>query len=389
MNSLPPNSDESPVDNDVGIDLAQVVDFLSEHWKQAAVGAVAGALIGVGGWSMLASYKAETVLTNSNAAINFISWRVLQKNLPILAAQFHETAKGESVWGGLDSAAWWQKNVVPTYSLSKADAKDLVAISKELQDAEGQTILSLTITAQGSTKEKALSRLDDATRFIREGSAYLLLKNLVNGYEAKLLNSDADLQKKITDAEVELKFLRDRAQNLEALRQRFPSNVAVGGQQIVDLKDSNAKFMPISTQLVAVNTDINSTVESLKRMRDQQAQMKVLREFVVQATPLMVKESNGLKLADALLELEAAMRQQVNADDINAQQLLNEVRAEVVRIEARFTKGLEPGAAPYVSRPGPLMPVIGGLFGGAVLVLLLALGRKALHRLKPRSARVA
>lgn len=377
-----------------GVDLGQVVDFLSEHWKKAAVGAVAGAVIGVAGWSVLASYKAETVLVNSvvsnsnsnsnseQRAINFISWRVLQKNLPILASQ------KESGWSALESASWWQKNVVPTYSLSKADTKDLASISKELQDSEGQTILSLTVNANGSTKEKALSRLDELTRFIREGSVYLLLKGQVIGYEAKLLNSDADLQKRITDTEVELKFLRDRARNLESLRQRFPQNVAVASQQIVDLKDSNAKFMPISTQLVAVNTDINNAEESLKRMHEQQAQMKVLNEFVTQARSLLDKESNGLRLADGLLQIETEMRKAAKPEDIVTQQILNDIRAQVVQVQARFTKGLESGSAPYVSRPGPVLPAVGGLLGGAFAGLLYAMTRMVLAKLKSRVRRL-
>lgn len=380
---------ENNQNNDEGVDLGQVVDFLSEHWKKAAVGAVAGAVIGVGGWSTLSSYKAETVLVNSvvsnsnseQRAINFISWRVLQKNLPILAAQF------DTAWPALEDSNWWQKNVVPTYSLSKADTKDLASISKELQDNEGQTILSLTVSTKGSTKEKAVARLDETTRFIREGSVYLLLKGQIIGYEAKLLNSDADLQKRVTDTEVELKFLRDRARNLESLRQRFPQNVAVASQQIVDLKDSNAKFMPISTQLVAVNTDINNAEESLKRMHEQQAQMKVLNEFVAQARPLLDKEANGLKLADGMLQIESEMRKAAKPDDIVTQQILNDIRAQVVQVQARFTKGLESGSAPYVSRPGPVLPAVGGLFGGAIAGLLYALSRRVLSKLKSRLPR--
>lgn len=368
---------------DEGIDLGQVVDFLSEHWKKAVVGAVVGALIGVAGWSQLGSYKAETVLVNSivsngseQRAINFISWRLLQKNLPILASQFEDN------WSALKEPSWWQKNVVPAYSLSKADTKDLAAISKDLQDSEGQTILSLTVNANGSTKEKALSRLDEATRFIREGSVYLLLKGQIIGYEAKLLNGDADLQKRITDAEVELRYLRDRARNLESLRQRFPQNVAVGSQQIVDLKDSNAKYMPISTQLVAVNTDINNAEESLKRMRDQQAQMIVLRDYVAKARPQLEKETNGLKLADGLLQIDSQMRKVADVKDMNTLQTLNDIRAQVVQVQARFTKGLESGSSPYVTRPGPMLPAAGGFLGGAVVALLFVMARQLVLKRK-------
>lgn len=374
-----------------GIRLDEVIDFLSDHWKKAAIGAVAGAVLGVGGWSVLANYKAESVLIN-NGAVSFMSWRALQKNLPILASQIvaaKQLKPGEEAqYGRLTSAVWWQKNVVPTYSLTKADTKDLATISKDLQESGGTNILNLVVTATGSSKEAAEANVDVSTRFIKEGLAYLSIKNLINGYESQVLNVDADLQKKILDAEVELKFMRERAKNLEALRQRFPQNAAVGSQQIVDLKDSSAKYMPISTQLVAINTDINNTVESLQRMRDQMAQMTVLKGFVAQALPLVAKDTNGLVLADALLKVEADMRQQLPPEDTNGLQMLNGIEATLVGFRTSFSKSLDTDLVPQVSRPGPVAPAAGGLLGGAALVFLMALSRKVLSRLKRRTAQV-
>ena len=387
MNSSYQNPADTYQDEDDGISLAQVVDFLSENWKRALAGAVAGALIGVGGWSVLATYKAESVLIN-NGALSFMSWRGLQKNLPLLAGQMVETKQvkpdEEATYLRLSDAKWWTKNVVPTYSLTKTDTKDLATISKDLQESGGTNILNLVVTAMGSSKEAALANVDVTTRFIKQGSAYLSIKNLVNGYESQVLNTDADLQKKILDAEVDLKFMRERAKNLEALRQRFPANAAVGSQQIVDLKDSNAKYMPISTQLVAINTDINNTVEALQKMRDQSAQMQVMRDFVAAALPVVDKETNGLALADALLKIESAMRQQVAAGDTNALQMLNGINATLVGVRTWFTKSLDTDLVPQVTKPGPLMPAVGGLFGGGVAVLLYALGRRALKNLKSR-----
>ena len=176
--------------------------------------------------------------------------------------------------------------------------------------------------------------------------------------------------------------VRFRGAAAEALRQRFPANAVVGSQQVVDLKDSNAKYMPISTQLVAINTDINNTVEALQKMRDQSAQMQVMREFVAQALPVVDKETNGLTLADALLKIESALRQEVAADNTNAMQMLNSINATLVSARTSFTKSLDTDLVPQVTKPGPLMPAAGGVFGGAVAVLLYALGRRALAGFK-------
>lgn len=363
------------------ISLADIFNFLSDHWRQLLIAGGVGAFLGLVGWFGLASYKAESVLIN-NGSISFMSWRGLQKNLPILASQIVETqqlnAEQEKQYRRLADAVWFQKNVVPTYSLTKADTKDIASISKELQEEGGTKILNLVMTATGSSKEVAESNVDLAIRFIKEGSAYLSIKSLINGYETKVLINDAEFQKKIIDAEVDLKYMSERAKNLELLRQRFPANVGVGSNQIVDVKDSNAKYMPISTQLVAINTDINNTLETLQKTRNELLQSKLLRDFVAGAKPVVSAGSNGLALVDELLKIEIDLRQTVKADDINGLQVLNGIEADLVTMRTNFTKGLESDIRPQLTKPSPILPIIGGLFAAAFLQLLFVLIRKVM-----------
>jgi len=381
-------TDNNVIDSEAGISLAQVIEFVSGEWKRLAVGAVVGLLLGVGGWALLASYKAEQILVNQGA-LGFLSWRSLQQNLPLLAAQLVEQKKvkpaEEAQYRVMSSSQWWAKNVVPTFSLSKADTKDLASVSKSLQD-EASTILNLVVTAKGSSKEDALAHVATATNFVKQGSAYLSIKNLVQGWDYQILNTEASLTKKITDTEVDLRYLRQRAANLESMRQRFPQNVTVATQQVVDLKDSSAKYMPISTQLVAVNTDINNANEALERMRNEIAQTKVMAEFVVQAKPIVDMSADGLAVVDQLLEITKAMRASVQAGDVNADQQINNIEAELVGVRTNFQRSLDTDLIPQVSRSGVLQPAAGGLVGGGVLMLLYALGRRAVDVHKAKGA---
>jgi hypothetical protein len=383
MNSV--DTKPVPREDESEIDLVQIFDFISRNWKRMALGAVAGAVLGVVGWMFMAKFEAESVLIN-NGTLNFMSWRGLQKNLPILASQILETKQvkpgQENMYKLMSDPKWFSLNVVPTYSLTKADTKDLATISKELQESGGTNILNLVVHAKGYSKEVAINNVELVTGFVKQGSAYLSLKSLINGYESTAQNSDSELQKKILDAEVELKFMRERATHLEAMRQRFPQNITVSGQQIMDLKDPNAKFMPISTQLVAINTDINNALESLQRMRDSMQQVKVMRDFVAKAQPLMVKETNGLALCDQLLGVETELRASLKPGDTNGQQMLNSIRASLVGVRTSFIKSLDTDLVPQVVKPGPVMPAIGGLFAGAFLGLLYGIGLSLLPRLR-------
>lgn len=362
------------------IDLSQVLFFFVQNWKRLLLGSVIGLVVGVGTWQIFAPYKAQVVLSNN--AFSFISWRSLQKSLPVLAAQLVQSQRSApDQLNRLSSPSWWAKNVLPTYSVTKADTKDFAAINKDLQDQVG-AILNFTVSAEGSSKELAIANVEFIVDFIRQGSTLLQIKSLINSYDLQVLNAETDLQKKILDTNVELKFMHERAKNLEELRQRFPENSAVSSQQVVDLKDSNAKFMPISTQLVAINMDISNTTEALERMHNDQAKTRYLREFVKKAIPMLGEQTNGLLLADQLLKIESDLSATIKPGDTNALQSAISIRASLIHLRTSFSKGLESNLSPQVSRSSPLLPAAGGLLAGGMLMLIFILIRKKLAEIK-------
>jgi len=83
------------------ISLLDIVNFLTGAWKKLAIAAVVGAVLGFGNWYFLGSYQAEYVLLNNNNnnnnnnsyALDLVSWKMLQKSLPNLAAQIVEDIK--------------------------------------------------------------------------------------------------------------------------------------------------------------------------------------------------------------------------------------------------------------------------------------------------------
>jgi len=193
------------------ISLLDIVNFLQGAWKKLALAAAVGAILGLSGWFLMGSYSAEYVLLNNNNnnsyALDIVSWKMLQKSLPNLAAQAVGENKAPenqaSIFNAMSNDAWWQKNVVPSYALSKADIKDLAGISKDL-DAASTTILSLTLTAGGTSKEQSIENVRAASQFLRSGGAYLQIRSLLNGYEGQTLNTVADLEQKVTNTQIEV-----------------------------------------------------------------------------------------------------------------------------------------------------------------------------------------
>ena len=188
------NVSASPdLNGDHEISFLDIVNFLTDSWKKLAIAALVGAALGLAGWFVLGSYSAEYVLlnnTNTNTNTNtygldLLSWKVIQKSLPNLAAQIVEDGKVPEGQAGLyrtmSDDQWWQKNAIPSYALSKSDTKDLAGISKEF-DGASTTILSVAVNASGSSKEGAIDAVRAAAQFLRSGGAYLQIRSMLNAY---------------------------------------------------------------------------------------------------------------------------------------------------------------------------------------------------------------
>jgi len=382
----PSSTDESDSNGGAEISLLDIVTFVQSAWKKLAIAAVVGAVLGLGNWYFLGSYQAEYVLLNNNNnnnnnnsyALDLVSWKMLQKSLPNLADQIVEDNKAPQdqafLYKALSNEQWWQKNVLPTYALSKADTKDLAGISKDL-DAASTTILSLTLTASGSSKEQSIVNVRASAKFLRSGSAYLQIRSLLNGYESQTVSAVAELQQKITSTQIEMGYQQERAKSLEELHKRFPGGANISGQ-VVDPKDSGAKYLPLATQIVAVNNDINGSKEVLARLQKRLEQIGLIKAFIEQAIPLQDQTFDGLALDDQLLAIEGSLRSKLAKGDANGQELLDQLHSQLLAIQVRFTKGLEANTAPTASKKGMIKSTAGGLAAAFFLMLLALLGQR-------------
>ena len=170
-------------------------------------------------------------------------------------------------------------------------------------------------------------------------------------------------------------YQQERAKSLEELHKRFPGGANISGQ-VVDPKDSGAKYLPISTQIIAVNNDINQSKESLERLQKRLVQIALAKTFLDQAIPLQDQTFDGLALDEQLLAIEANLRSKLVKDDNNGQEFLDQLHSQLLAIQVRFTKGLEANTAPTSSKKGMIKTTAGGLAAAFFLMLLALLGQR-------------
>ena len=279
------------------------------------------------------------------------------------------------------------KNAVPSYALSKADTKELAGISKDL-DSASSTILSLTLSASGSSKEQSINNVRAASKFLRTGGAYLQLRALLNGYESQTLSTAADTQQKITATQIEMGYQKNRVKALEDLQKRFPANPSgTSVNQQIESGNTNGKYLPLTTQIIAANSDINQSKETITRLQDRLDQIATAKTFLSKALPLQDQTFDGLALAQQLLEIEQTLRAALDKNDSNGEQFLNDLHARLLDIQVRFTKGLEANTAPTAAKKGMIKATAGGLFAAFFLMLLVLLGQRVWQTVKSGAAK--
>ena len=404
-------------------DRNDIVDFFLRSWKKLFAAAVSGALFGLSYSFLIGTYSAEYIFFNriqnalevsvsssSDVSINEVDrsgsviastkpsiknpfdapvdnaakinikpnpfsldlteWKSIQKALPSVAEQVLASGKGNpeqiSLYRELAEESWWRKNAIPTFLVvSKVDTKDVAGTIKDL-DPDSFVLMSLTLTASGRSTQSALNNVQGAADFLRTAGSYIQVRSLLNSYEAESIGGPAEMQKRITNANNEIAFQQERFNQLEELRKRFPANSNTT-QPILNPKDSGAKYLPISTQLIAIQGEINALRERLQRLEQKLKQLALIKSFMNQAKPLATETFNGLELSSNLLDIEAKLRLQLPSNEIAGLEALDRVRAQLLQIQGRFTKGIEPAALIKTSGISTAMAA------GAVITFLIAL----------------
>ena len=360
-----PESNSDANSDELSIGLVDVVQFFRRYYRSIFSIGLAGLVCAIAATFLLGNYTATTSLQNISGIDDIPSLKYLQSALPKLEQENQEKQKDKST-AYLGSDQFWVQSIKPIILVGKADGKDLLDHSS-LKSA-GSNIASLQFTAKGPSKALAESRIDEMTKTFIDGAAYIGLRDLLRGYELKVIAADSNLNKKIGSAEV---YVERRIQNLMALKNQYPS-VATAPLQVVDAKDSGAKYLPISTQIVATTTDANGLRESLARYRDEEKQLLIYTQFIEKAKPLIDNGRKDGNLVNSLLEV--ANQIEKSAQEAVQKIALEDIRVALTSIQANKAFGLRQAGTIAISPPPYLKNTAIGLLVGLFLGFLLALG---------------
>jgi len=280
---------------------------------------------------------------------------------PALVSDYSTVAKLE----------WWRNNVTPTYLIPGVDAKAPFQIRKEQRDAGDGIVMNFVFAAKNKSPEVVVHRLGFAAAFLQQGGTYLAIKDINSVYIGEI-ESDSKISGQVTQNQIELGYLKERARILEGVKIRFPQHREVSGQQIVEVNDSNAKYLPIESQLIAVYADIQKIEEDLVRLRAQLARHDIMRKFLQAMQPLLSEELNGLQLLEKAFGTEADLRRKVDRSSHEELFVLDRIKDDLKSVHLRYVSGLKPNSATKpVKLVGPAKSGIIGFVLAAFLAVIL------------------
>jgi len=358
------HSQDQATYNDAGeIGLKELILFGSKYYKKILLLGISGLALGLVAGVLFGKYTATITMLN-NGGIDLPTIKFLQTALPKIEEENQLQQKNEENMF-LAYQPLWEKSIKTNLLIKKSDSKDL--LDPSTLNSAGSKISTIEFISRCTTKDCALQKVEKIKNFYFLGSTFISVREIVRKYELQTINIENQNQKKIASAMVELDYLQNRIKNLTALKNQYPSTAYQGGQ-VLDAKDSGAKYLPITTQIVAATTDLNNIQESLARFKDELIKSSIFKAFVEKAKPILEAKRNNPHLAEDLLTLCNELDQSVT--NPISRIALEEIKIELSGVITNKEYGLRQIGEIVSTPPAYLMFMSLGLFIGIVCGLI-------------------
>ena len=357
---------ETQVNQAEEISIEDIAKFIKEEFWKISISALLGIILSLILGFITAQYQAKLIYTNYSG-IDIPRLKTLQASLPKL---YEEVDKNNSQNGFLKSEKVWETSVKPNILIKKEDGKDLLDVSALTKASN--TIPTIEIIGYGTSKAKAIQNAETISNFFINGSSYLQLRDLIRNYDLRSIAVVSNAQKKVSALEIESVYLEKRIKNLNSLKNQFP-NAINAGSQVVDAKDSGAKYLPISTQIIAATTDLNGIQEQLARLRDEESQVKVYSSFVDSSKKILTETFDPKQLIDKLLVVIEGIQKSIppsNTIQVNAAE---SIKVDLKSIQTDNLYGLRQIGEIDVSSPKYVKYLGIGLFVGLMFGFMLSI----------------
>ncbi|WP_142819366.1 hypothetical protein [Rhodoferax sediminis] len=256
----------------------------------------------------------------------------------------------------------------PVLRFSKADLKEFAGDALKL--GEGSALIGYRITTKASTPDEAQKK----TALL---AAYVIDANLRELLIAKIKKTMADREAFIDSTAAEqgaqkynVSMLEERLGQLKRISVKYPSVNKLEARQVISLGDGGERYMPLPSQMAAVETKVLDIKEKIARSTRGLMQSRAEGEMLEAQRKMTQASLSGRDLMVALLaDVQTRLSKSVEGYD---KQLFLDYLSQYTSIKVKYLETPRFVVAPEI----PVKPFISPLkiiFSFAVLGLLVSL----------------
>ena len=341
----------------------------------ALIGAGVGAMLGYG---PLLSYKAQGVLNMEMGTTEYKRFAELANDTSTLRQYINLSpppgvdSKGLTKLTALVEKGQWHK---PMPRVSKVDTKELPEILLQMeQDREKgpddlrklavPAYLGMRLTYTASKPEEAANVAAWLGGYVKDVATHAAVRDQAARWKAENWQFSDRARERKLKYEFSIELAETRVAAFKKILVSYPPSARHEGQQVVDVRKDNEKFISPQAQLVGAESEIienRQKVRKLDRELEQQAFTKVLLGDV--ETALIQAHSGGesiVKLTTVIAEFGKRAKTQAERESLLS------LAADLSQISGRFLSQAQfiakPSVPHYPERPSPLFVIaIGAL----------------------------
>lgn len=266
------------------------------------------------------------------------------------------------------------KSITPVYPFTKLDAKNLMEQPKD----SSNNVIGLQIDVEHENPQTAQQMVGFLGHYVMDSIVYLVYSDTVRFKQSELSTKLLNLENAIISKKEQLEEYRRKGADLKQILTRYPNSAQQQAQQVVSVSEDSARYLAPVTQLVTTEVQTSETNERILKMKREQQQTVLLREYYLQAKALLDSTKSG---ETVLRGLEAAkdrvfkdknLKDEVVKEVYNTITMNNQNAINVYFEKSRFIAG---PTLPSRSTARPVLVLLGSLVLGLFLSVILVFSR--------------
>ena len=353
------------IDHEQDISYIEILAFFNTNMKKFVTCIATGIILGVATFFQMANFSASAIVTN-DGSLDFVLLKRLQIELPRIAQHSELEYMRE-----LSNDEWWQKNFKPNFAITKADVKEV----QELNSKENR-ILSFSITTEENSEKAVVEKIENIIDFFKRSSTLIMARDLFQRYKLDVETKNSELDKNEQGGIIEINYMKNKAKNLEEIKNKFQQNTTTINSQVLDPKESGSKYLPINTQLIAIYSDIAAQNEIIERIKDERSFLVLKNKLTDEFFNSSDKNHDGFAILSNIrkrINTEMKITSTDNQEALRQSMALKKIDTEIANIQSKFQTGLGEQTPIKVKRNSLLKHISLGAAFGLIIGFIYAL----------------